>query len=431
MSLLSFLFGRPNGSDADGQNPNPSGTMLPGGGPPAGIPGGPPLDAYMTPVPDGAGNIPPNNSAATPPPHGALVNALAQSNPAAPGNQPPAPGPAVTNPVPVDVVGHRPPDTTPMPDNWKPRHESLIGNITDALFGTTIGDRDKRFNEEDALAVLNKNPELAIQRMAQVDPDKAMQLFQAYNSQKRWNALADRESAQTDMQGAQRFSQMMSGAMYRITHDSKTGKEITPTPEAWNSFNDFAGRMAGQMHMNPDMVQGMLSPTYDPNVASMFIGQGDPSYRQANLGQKIDEFSQRLPIMEGNMEANIARAAASGQMARNGAVRNDYYGQDVTNRGNGIQHNIDTHPGPQYPVAITGHNDPSSAQPSGTNAAVPTKNPHIFNRQLPGGYVQELTMVGNKLVPTGRISTPPDNTGKRQVISAQDLVQLHPELFRH
>lgn len=419
--LLGTLFGNPNGSDSNGAPPNPSGTMLPGGGPVTMDPNG--LGSYLTPVPNGGG-VMPNDSAATPPPHGALVNALAQSNPAAPGNQP---GPAVTNPVPVSVVGHRPPDTTPIPDNWKPRHESLLGNITDALFGTTIGERDKRFNMEDALSVVNKNPELAIQRMAQVDPEATMKLFSDVNSMKHYNSMQDRNSAYVRNLQLNGFGDMIGRIAQGAFYD-KNGNPKPVTPEQWDAFRQQAVRIAGHQNLNPDDVDDLIPPMYTPEALASVTGLSKSAYHLAGQQDRNDQFSQMMPIRYGNMEANQTRAAASSQMAQNGAVRNGLYGEDVHNRGKQIENNIERHPAPAPFVPAMGA---SSHQNAGMLSRS-NSNPNIWYRQF-GNYQIEYQGDGHTTaVPTGRAVRLDPTTGKPTgLVDVKQLVNEHPELFHH
>lgn len=324
--ILGWLLGSGNtaantqphqwGYDANGYlTPTPTNGPVPSGSPQAMAPQAAP-NPSQSPVSPATPTGGPSPAISAPPPSKSSLANLPSSQIAAQPNdtQAAAAAPATYDPSAVTVTAQR-------PDNWKPKHTSFLGQLADYILGTHINEQTIRENMEGALQNLNTNPDQAIRRMAEFNPQAAMELYQKVNSEKHWNAAADRQSALTDLQGAKAFMPMVAGMVQHISTDANGQPIQNIDPNAWAAMKHQALTVAQHYHLSPDMVNDMIPDTPDPNVASALANGSFPVYRQAALANTVRHQGVMEGIGQQNAESNHVRAQAAMIGANNGTAR--------------------------------------------------------------------------------------------------------------
>lgn len=187
---------------------------------------------------------------------------------------PPAPAPQVDNPYapdtpkeltgqPIEVVG----------DDWKPKKEDLLGKIADTILllrGRRPVFRDKvdSHNMESALQGFQKDPETAIARVRQVDPEKAWQMNEDLSRVKANQALETQRMIDTRNKAGD-----IMGSMVNAITDSKNPEEIYA--QKLPTIRKFAEYYGYDPSLLPD--------TYDKDTMNFIRQKGFSAYEQERL----------------------------------------------------------------------------------------------------------------------------------------------------
>lgn len=292
MDLLSYLLGGGAGAPAAAQTP----------------------DSAAPFITDAQGYVAPNPALKTP----QAPAATATSSPATPYN----PGashmtalqsltqPGSSGPNDITVSGLR-------PDDWKPHHAGILGQIADYLLGTHFGDENYRRNMEGALQAPSQMA--AIRRIAEFDPEAA---------EKYYNQQLDNERMQGTLE---RQNKMLDLTNENLVYNRAASAMANATPDTWGPMREQILKM-GQAR-GVDM-NDLIPTEYDPTAietmrygavpvkaqiqeaemaqhhrATEAIGQ-----QNANSRQLYDEAAAHdMPMRTRAIEQNAASAAQNAQ----------------------------------------------------------------------------------------------------------------------
>lgn len=195
------------------------------------------------------------------------------------------------NPQPVD--NPYAPDTAKeivvQGDDWKPKHESFLGQIGDFLLmrrgmQPVFRQRTDEANLKSAMQGFQKDPETAISRVRQVDPELAAKLQEQQSRVNANNALTQQREAARMQQGSNVLGSML-GSITKSKDPAAIYSKTLPTMRAY----------AEAMHFPSDM----LPDTYDPDIVGTLQNGGLSVYQQ----QRLDQYNRGLNSLIQNRQA--------------------------------------------------------------------------------------------------------------------------------
>lgn len=204
---------------------------------------------------------------------------------------------------PVDVVG----------DNWKPTHEGLLARIGDLFFRNAFHNRIEKHDKEGLMQGFQSDPELAISRMRQIDPEMAWKMYNEYQDNKRQTGTLDRQNRATDIlvdkYVRSNIGDMVQGTMGQV--DPKRYGEIWP--QVRNRALAFAKKQG------VDLTDELPEDYNDVDVNAIRMG-GVSVPKQIQLKQKdrsldqkdrsLDQTDTRLSQTGEDTESRVAARAA-------------------------------------------------------------------------------------------------------------------------
>lgn len=153
-------------------------------------------------------------------------------------------------------------------DDWKPKRMSPLENIADYFLGGLIRRHVKAANEASALKGFQKDPETAIARVRQVDPERAWKMNEDLSRVKANQALETQRMIDTRNKAGD-----IMGSMVNAITDSKNPEEIyTQKLPTIRKFAEYYG-------YDPSL----LPDTYDKDTMNFIRQKGFSAYEQERL----------------------------------------------------------------------------------------------------------------------------------------------------
>lgn len=205
----------------------------------------------------------------------------------------------VDNPYVADTPKDLNSDITVQADPWKPKKESLLGQIGDAVLlmkgmKPIFRERTDNKNMESAMEGFQKDPEQAIRRMRRVDPETAWKMQEDYTRMKANEELAQQRAEARRAQGGQ----MIGGILSSIPNDKTAADVYTKVLPTIRKMSEYYG-------YDPSL----LPDKYDPDEINAMTHQGLSAYQAKRLGQYGTEIEntqnyrgQRLKQMQQSVD---------------------------------------------------------------------------------------------------------------------------------
>jgi hypothetical protein len=220
------------------------------------------------------------------------------------------------------------------PDNWKPHHAGILGQIADYILGTHFGRENESRNMQGALEHFQTNPQEAINRLMQVNPDAAVKLYDKVTDNNREQGTLTRQNRALDgvleNQVLNRTANMMGAANEKnwaqmreqaIAYGNSHGFDVSPYVSQTYDPDGVDLMRAGAVPVKAQIAQ---QETHDYHAATT-------DYRNKSLTERDNYHQERIGIDKDRVGIAQQNANTSAKNAGTSAGR-----LDETKRHNGV-----------------------------------------------------------------------------------------------